>query len=694
MVLGYLLNVASKIQPDTIESRQFVKSLHGIVGELSLDVPEIAWINSGSNKSVARDLDRRPSPKEWTGIQRTIAVARGEPDRYRPDYLTRRIHEFADLMGLNQLDVALLELFLYYEIDSDIEHCVDEILDYLENSRSRYPSFSVLNRNVAKLIGVSQKHIRDRLAVDSPLTQTGIVSIDNDGEIRLLHRLRRLAIEPTRGTRPIHQMLFDKASEAELEWQDFDHVTSARDHIARLISGALTKNENGVNVLVYGPPGTGKTEFCKTLANHLDISLFSVGEADESGREPSRSERLQELRLAQRTLGATQNSVLLFDEMEDLLFDSKFTSARIESNVRRIIQGSEGSKVFMHRLLERNTVPILWTSNSAHDTNPTLLRRMMYAFELSQPSRPIRARIWQRQLEGHGIQSTREDAESLARDFDVTPGVVDRAVTAARLIDGGRISTVRRGVESLSRVIHGPKPPKMEVSAFDLSLICTNVDLTNMSDRLATLKNSRFSLCLQGPPGTGKSAFVRYLSKRVGLEVLQKRTSDLLSMWVGQTEAKIAEAFAEAREREQFLVFDEAESLLADRRFADRNWEVSQVNEMLTWMESHPMPFACTTNYYERLDPATMRRFDFKLSFDYLSPELLEAAFRLFFDMTPPAEIKALSNLTPGDFATVKRRAEVLGKLAEVGTIAAMLQEESEAKPERANPIGFRNGYP
>ena len=32
---------------------------------------------------------------------------------------------------------------------------------------------------------------------------------------------------------------------------------------------------------------------------------------------------------------------------------------------------------------------------------------------------------------------------------------------------------------------------------------------------------------------------------------------------------------AEARDTGAFLVFDEADSLLADRRFARRNWEVS-----------------------------------------------------------------------------------------------------------------------
>ena len=62
-----------------------------------------------------------------------------------------------------------------------------------------------------------------------------------------------------------------------------------------------------------------------------------------------------------------------------------------------------------------------------------------------------------------------------------------------------------------------------------------NIDLSALAERLAESRVRRFSLCLQGPPGTGKSAFVRYLAERVGLEVVQKRASDLLSMWVGDT---------------------------------------------------------------------------------------------------------------------------------------------------------------
>ncbi len=64
--------------------------------------------------------------------------------------------------------------------------------------------------------------------------------------------------------------------------------------------------------------------------------------------------------------------------------------------------------------------------------------------------------------------------------------------------------------------------------------------------------------------------------------MIEKRASDLLSMWVGGTEKAIAGAFEEAADARAMLILDEADSLLRDRGLADRSWEVSQVNEKLT----------------------------------------------------------------------------------------------------------------
>jgi SpoVK/Ycf46/Vps4 family AAA+-type ATPase len=174
----------------------------------------------------------------------------------------------------------------------------------------------------------------------------------------------------------------------------------------------------------------------------------------------------------------------------------------------------------------------------------------------------------------------------------------------------------------------------------------------------------------------------------MGLPVLMKRASDLIGPFVGESEARIAAAFAEARETGAFLVFDEADSLLADRRGAHRSWEVSQVNEMLTWMESHPLPFACTTNLPDHLDPASLRRFLLKARFSYLRADQTRLAFMRFFGVAAPAALARLNQLTPSDFNLVRRRATFLNAPPTPDALVTMLAAECVGR-EGSRRIGF-----
>ena len=604
----------------------------------------------------------------------------------RADSMARRIRALARVVGMSKTDVSILEFLLRYETQPLVESLADDVLRCIPHCKFR---LALGNRVLPDLLGLSYNTCSARLSPSGPLVGKGLVHVDEDGDIGIVDRLKRLAFATADATRDVGQLLFGAAPPGDLLWSDFDHVAEGRDHVERLIEGALKANATGVNVLLYGPPGTGKTQFCRTLAARLGVTLHSVGESDNEGREPDRNQRLQELILVQHVFGGSHNTLLLFDEMEDLLAGSIHMGMphRIPWTGRR--GGSQGSKVYMNRMLEQNTVPTLWTSNSAGWTCPTVLRRMMFALELRQPSYKVRARIWARQLARHGIASDETVSGELAREFDVSPGVVAGATAAAEIVEGGDIADVRRGARSLARLLSGEQPPRRTSAEFDPALVRAETDPVELADRFARWGARRVSLCLSGPPGTGKSAFVRFLAERMGLEVEQKRASDLLSMWVGETEQQIAAAFAEAREDRHFLIFDEADSLLADRRFAQRSWEVSQVNEMLTWMESHPLPFACTTNFAERLDVATLRRFDFKIELGFLSVDQVRSAFRLFFGLAPPAELSDVRTLTPGDFAVVRRRAEVLDCLEDPAALAGMLREESEAKPDRPKRIGF-----
>ena len=599
LVLFYLSNAVSRLHYGTDRARNLVRWLLKHEEELKLQHLLTRSDETEGERVRQRSSDQEVSPVEWQRLGEALRNEFAAVRNARPDRTARRLRRLAMAMHLTRTDTAILELLICHQTN----HLVESMLDYIFEDTEWVRPTSFTHKAFSCILGLSVNTVRKRFASGAPLMASGLVSIDEIGQVRLIDRVIRLHWLPNEAGSDVQRLLLDEAKPGDLRWSDFDHVADDRDHVERILKGALRTGGKGVNILLYGPPGTGKTEFCKTLAARLEAPLYAVGEV-ESGGEPSRYDRLQELQFAQGLLAGDRRSVLLFDEMEDLFSHQGGRLAELFGSRRFAGLPVEGSKVFMNRLLEETPVPTLWTSNAAKQTSPVLLRRMMFALELRQPPSKVRARVWARQLARHGIEWSEKDASSLAREFDVTPGVASGVTAAARLGDG-TIADVRRGVRGLARVLSGDAPPVQRTpQKFDPGLIRADMDMVQLADRLAGSGTRYFSLCLQGPPGTGKSAFIRHLAERLELEVMQKRASDLMSMWVGETEQQIAKAFVEARDAEAFLVFDEADSLLADRRLAERSWEVSQVNEMLTWMESHPFPFACTTNFGERLDPA------------------------------------------------------------------------------------------
>ncbi|MFT4089493.1 MAG: AAA family ATPase, partial [Asticcacaulis sp.] len=115
---------------------------------------------------------------------------------------------------------------------------------------------------------------------------------------------------------------------------------------------------------------------------------------------------------------------------------------------------------------------------------------------------------------------------------------------------------------------------------------------------------------------------------------------------------------------------------------------VGQVNEMLTWLDRHPYPVVAATNHPGQLDPATLRRFVFKLDLAPLGPERLGRAFERYFHMKAPADLLRLHNLTPGDFAVVARQLRH-APASDAQSIVERLRDESRAKPDTGERMGF-----
>ena len=261
-----------------------------------------------------RGRDDGLSGGRWRALGVALREEYSAARKARPDRTGQRLRRLARTTGLSRTDVDLLELVLRYQTQPVIESMIDDVF----RSSRRYTPLNVQNPALPSLLGVSANTVQGRLRADSPLVRSGLVCIDTDGDLKALDRLNRLAAAAPAGSESetdVHRLLLDAAPASELDWSDFDHVARDRDHVERVIRGALASGAPGVNILLYGPPGTGKTEFCKVLAERLGVSLYSVGESDDGGDEPVRGERLQELRLAQRLLAGHGGSLLPFDEM-------------------------------------------------------------------------------------------------------------------------------------------------------------------------------------------------------------------------------------------------------------------------------------------------------------------------------------------------------------------------------------------
>lgn len=418
--------------------------------------------------------------------------------------------------------------------------------------------------------------------------------------------------------------------------------------------------ESAYSILIYGPPGTGKSEYLRYLGQKSGIEVILKRASELINKFIGESEKAIASAFKE---AEKRKSLLVFDEVEGLLGDREIMDKSWD--ISRVNE--------MLTWMESHAYPFAATTNYLDKIDRAALRRFVFKIKFDY--------------------LTKEQAHKAFRHFFQQPSPKELDAIGGLTI--GDFATVKKYAKIFGE-LHNPqalvKYLKQETKSksrsdiqhleqanvtFNMALANPDSDLQHIEDRiLAPQASKQFSFLLYGPSGTGKSLYLRHLAAKLGMEVIVKRSSDILSKWIGETEQGIAAAFKEAKERKAFLVLDEADSLLADRSRMQHNWQVQQVNEMLTWMETHAYPFACTTNLLEGMDKAAMRRFLFRIKFDFLSSEQIRSAFQYFFGIDAPDEISQFRKLTPAIFASAKRKAEVFGLSERPEEVIALLREE------------------
>lgn len=604
--------------------------------------------------------------------------------------LGQNIDLLGDALYLTDIERQVLAFVVVLHHVRWLENCADT-LGRLDTRQ--------VHEAIATALSLEESDVRKVFTGDATLVSAGILRVlrdngDLESRLQLLSTFADILLMQQDNALAMLRPFFKPSVPATLCHEDYPHAANEWSLVARYLAAGVKDHKPGLNVLIYGLPGTGKTEFVRSITKELQLELLEVVAQDMDGDPLKSQQRLGAYLLTQRALQRMCQHVVLFDEVEDV-----FLNGSMEMFGARMERSSSVGKGFMNWALEQNPVPSFWLTNCIEGMDPAVLRRFDLIIEMPKPTRSIRKQMFSRYL--GDITVTRSWLDNIAEHKDLMPATIERAAKVVRYIHP---QTSEESERLLNEVLKGTleamgssctfaRSPGVSLP-YSLDYVNADVDLSSILEGVKLGREGR--LCLYGPPGTGKTEFARHLAKVLDQPLLIKRASDLLDKYVGGTEKNIAGMFKEASQERAILLLDEADSFLRDRLLSQRSWEVTEVNELLTQMETFTGIFIASTNLMDNIDLAALRRFDFKVQFSYMKPNqriaLLQKATGES-DQLPTSvlrRIQALDTLTPGDFAVAVRQAELRAKPLSADILLSVLEQECAIKLRGQHPfLGF-----
>lgn len=640
------------------------------------DDKEVVVGSSNLNETLYRLVTRGEDNGRARAFVVTVvkaAIAKFEAAATEDEPFRARFAELVATLNLSPLEAHVLF--------ACTEPTMIDMLDSIPSS-NRFQRRMDNTRDIARAVDATVTEVKGVLRENSKLIRYGIL-----GEgLSLAPNVREFLVGFS--DEPFSNAFFTRDTVESLPLAYFSKkLREDAANIMALVKAA--KGQNSVNVLCYGVPGTGKTSLARTLAKALGRDCYFISQSDIA-RNGSYARTPPQYRYGAVNICDSQvnpeKSLIVVDEADDLL-------------------NPNGDKGLLNTVLDDVRTPVIWIANSpVACLDRSNCRRFDYSIRFKALTERERLMVWKNCVKAQKAGKLFKDAvlTEFAARYEVSAGGIARVLanvmrqhprtttTAMKLVE--KYMTPHCELLGVKLVDEKLKPAK------DYSLEGINVrGDVKLEDIVAAVRKfrattaedcpdrPRMNILLSGAPGTGKTEFVKYLSSILNQKLIVKMGSDLLGSYVGQTEANIRHAFDEAEQENRVLFFDEVDGIVQSRATAQASWETTKVNEVLHQMENFNGVFIAATNYLQNLDEAVMRRFTFRLTFDWLAAEGKKHFWNVFFKTPLTAaereELLSIPQLTPADFRNVRQKFWYLDRPITNAERLAALCEEVAVKP-------------
>ncbi len=618
--------------------------------------------------------------------------------------LLRKMNELKQMFDLSDIERKII-LFLYIII-SDNYFCLRDIVGGF-NARDMKMEY------IVEALNVNEDQVFSALEENGRLARFGFVDTEDLS-------LERFFISYLNGTRttPVGDYFYKLFEGESLPWEMYGKLSEEEG--SRLIQLINSKNaDRGLNILFHGAPGTGKTSFVQSLAKKMGKQLYVIQLHGREREASTKNFRFAALEVANYRLDP-ENVIVCVDECDDML-ESGYCTDRSTFSFERGNRRNSRKKSLLNETLDRLKLTAIWVANTDRNSiDPSCRRRFDYNVVFEKVSPKTRKFIWGNVLRRYGMEEALSDEflTSVSERYPVNTGGIDVAVRNAAYIykkspKQDFQDLVMTYLQAHCNILNIKENRSLNEVARDYSLKGLNIKTGPSLDRIIeACKNfckkvkkaelasdsPRMNILLAGAPGTGKTEFVKYLAKKLDKKLTTKMANDLLNCYVGQTEKRIAGAFEEAFQEKSILFIDEGDAMLGSRSKATHNWEVSMVTTLLNQMENFQGIFIMATNFAQHLDTAALRRFTYKLQFDYLDEDGKELFYKRSFahlklppmDELEKAALAKIEKLTPGDFRTVRQQFYYLEDCKVTHReILEVLQAESNTKTQESTNDAF-----